>query len=212
MRQRGFLSFITLVILALLLQACGRGFEAQEACNFLLNNNSQRVSWKARLPVRLHIHQSVPTQYYRPIELAVEHWNQSHPEQKLFEIVGYGTTGSSRPTRDGHNVIYWLTTWDQPHSREQGRTTLHWAGSQILEADIAINAEPGRHSFYAGDEEYLMGPHQVDFKSLMIHELGHALGMAHMQSPGSVMSPYLASGVSRRELGEADVHSLLCEY
>ena len=61
---------------------------------------------------------------------------------------------------------------------------------------------------------------QVDFASLMIHELGHVPGMAHTDHPNSrrsedhisVMEKKLSEGVSRRQIKEYDLESLFCAY
>ena len=70
--------------------------------------------------------------------------------------------------------------------------------------------------------------HQVDFPSLMIHELGHVPGMAHYEAASqnlhserskrrssrhvSVMEPRLANGVNRREIKHYDLENLFCAY
>ena len=73
---------------------------------------------------------------------------------------------------------------------------------------------------------------QVDFPSLMIHELGHVPGLAHFDSSDatmashshslpskeedqditSVMEPKLAYGRTRRNISEYDLNNLLCGY
>lgn len=75
---------------------------------------------------------------------------------------------------------------------------------------------------------------QVDFPSLMIHELGHVPGLAHFESSDahtadmasrhssktegeekditSVMEPKLAYGRARRNISEYDLNNLLCGY
>jgi hypothetical protein len=52
----------------------------------------------------------------------------------------------------------------------------------------------------------------VDFESLVLHELGHVLGLAHTATIGSVMVPSLASGLVRRTPSETDIQALKCEY
>jgi hypothetical protein len=52
----------------------------------------------------------------------------------------------------------------------------------------------------------------VDFESLVLHELGHVLGLAHTATIGSVMVPSLASGYVRRMPSVTDIQALKCEY
>jgi len=97
--------------------------------------------------------------------------------------------------------------------------SINWSSSNIHEADIKINAE---HFNYATLNDELQGA-VVDFTSLMVHEFGHVLGLAHNDDIDSVMMPKL--GFSQRrgydidannnivtDIKPADVNSLACEY
>ena len=56
---------------------------------------------------------------------------------------------------------------------------------------------------------------QIDFPSLMIHELGHVPGLAHADhehSKSSVMAPKLPYGISRRYISSYDLNNLTCGY
>src|SRR5690606_33904804 len=106
------------------------------------------------------------------------------------------------------NIIYWLKEWDPSRTFEQARTTIYWYDSQIYEADIKINAEHFSYSF--GDEPEVG---RVDLESLVLHELGHVLGLAHPEDGSdSVMNAYLRSSYLRREPLPMDLSSLSCEY
>lgn len=52
----------------------------------------------------------------------------------------------------------------------------------------------------------------VDFESLVAHELGHVLGLGHVETEGSIMRTKLGSGVMRRGLRRVELNSLLCGY
>lgn len=52
----------------------------------------------------------------------------------------------------------------------------------------------------------------IDFESLIAHELGHVLGLGHIETEGSIMKTKLASGVMRRGLRKVELNSLLCGY
>ena len=190
----------------LLLQACSRNLDPQESCNFVQNSSLQRVSWKQNLPVRLFIHKSVPPQYYLAIEAAIESWN-SILGQKLLVIDAFGTTGAG-PDRDGYSVLYWMDTWEANKPTEQARTTVYWSGSVIYEADIKFNAK----NFHFSPTPQDTTAATVDFESLVLHELGHVLGLSHSSLQASVMNKNLANGVKRTSINEQDKESLQCEY
>jgi len=78
------------------------------------------------------------------------------------------------------NVLYWNTNnqYKDLNPSEQARTSLHWRGDEILEANIY---------FSPNFEEY-------DFRSLFRHELSHALGFKHVEDQSSLMSPVLMIG------------------
>ena len=191
----------------LFIQACGRKLEPEEPCNFVQNSQMQRVSWKDRMPVKLYIHASVPTQYYSSIELAVDQWNRAMGRE-MMRIELTGVSGDNIPKRDGASMIYWLNQWEDDRRTEQARTTVYWTGDRIYEADIRINGE--FFSFYGGDgAESFSG---VDMESLMVHEFGHVMGLSHNGDKGSVMAVTLSSGTLRRTPGKDDLDSLRCEY
>ena len=256
------------------LQGCDRKLEPEESCYFIQNGQLRRVSWKNNIPIKLYVHKSVPDVFHQDIKDAVEHWNQKIG-RVLFEIEAWYIDGKAEPKRDGHSVIYWLKSWEEHKSNEQGRTTVYWRGDQIYEADIRINGQ--NFEFFAGNgessgdnngdeepndngdeepngngdeepndngeqpndngeqpndngeqpdgdnekdgehshddrEDFTFGLGKVHFKSLIIHELGHALGLDHNEEQGSVMNSSLASGVIRAEVGMQDTSSLKCEY
>ncbi len=52
----------------------------------------------------------------------------------------------------------------------------------------------------------------IDFESLVAHELGHVLGLGHIEVDGSIMRRQLGSGVMRRGLRRVELDSLFCGY
>ena len=196
-----------MAIMALVfLQGCDRELKPEESCYFIQNDQLRRISWNSHVPIKLYVHENVPEDFHQDIRDSVEHWNQKM-EQVLFEIESFYISGAAEPKRDGYPVIYWLDTWDKRKETEQGRTTVYWSGDQINEADIRINAKNFEFSF---GEAPVHG--KVHFKSLLMHELGHVLGLDHNNQHGSIMNVSLASGVLRNEVGIPDQTSLSCEY
>lgn len=212
------LAFLPFVLFGL--QACGPRYIEQPDCGFLQNVYGERISWKNNAPVPLYVHSSVPSQYYAAIQSAISKWEGSSG-RPLFRIAGWGVQGPLEPRQDGMNVIYWMNTWEAEKSNEQGRTSVYWVGDQIREADIRINAVRAEPSgAYTGFSFYLdqpSGPYsrEVHFESLMIHELGHVLGLKHQDQESSVMGTYLAANTIRPSDGRiptADLEALKCEY
>jgi hypothetical protein len=204
-------ALILIVLLgSVLTQACSRPKSPEASCNFVQNPEQQRVSWQKHLPVKLYLHESVPNSAYAAIDRAIKEYNDKlGGGQEIFRIIARGVGGDLNPHKDGYSMVYWFTDWDQSRSTEQARTTIYWSGTEIFEADIRINADPDNFSYYYGEDSNISG---VDLMSLLVHELGHVLGLAHNVSSGSVMNFTLDNGQERRKLGALDLTSLKCEY
>ena len=175
----------------------------------------------------LWIHESVPSHLINSLYSALAQWEYSLG-RPLFYIAGI-KGGEARPSQDGESVIYWMEKWEGNQVREQARTTIYWVGDRIREADIMINAE--NHDLVAAGDisrECLRvaegarlsqaqslsscGDPKVDFESLMVHELGHVLGLQHTEQEGSVMVKELPYNVLRTVPQRVDLESLACEY
>jgi hypothetical protein len=193
---------------ALVNQACSRKLPPQVSCNFVQNPELQRVSWGKHLPLKFYVHESVPQEAYAAIDKAVAEYNlRLGGGREVLKIIARGTTGALDPKRDGYSMIYWFKSWDSNRPNEQARTTIYWTGSEIFEADIRVNADNFRYSL--GEN---VNSTEVDLMSLLVHEMGHALGLAHTVTAGSVMNFSLDNGQDRRHLSESDLAGLRCEY
>lgn len=197
---------LLLCVLPMVMTACGPRNTKQESCNFVQNVYGQRVSWKGELPVKFYLHESVPAEFQESIKRAMHEWERI-TGKRLFELVGAGIQGQNEPKQDGVNVIYWMNTWEDNKPAEQARTSVYWVSDTIKEADIRVNDK--NFDFYADHEQ---GYNDVHVESLMLHELGHVLGLKHNDSTESVMATYLASHTVRNEVSTADLESVQCEY
>lgn len=206
---------ILVLLLVLSIQACAP--KPQEDCGFVQNVYGERISWQSDVPVTMQLHADIPESMVPAILSAAESWEKT-AGRKLFNIVTYPRyTGPINPHKDGVNVIYFMKTWEANRSSEQGRTSVYWIGDLIKEADIRLNGLD--FGFYWNDQTLTrsektsrLGQAPVNFEALVLHELGHVLGLKHKDTNGSVMATYLASGDDRVNVAGVDETALRCEY
>lgn len=199
--------WLLLMMISLMASACAKKVEPEEACNFVQNSSLQRVSWKGQFPIDFYIHENVGADNFRAIQSAMAQW-EVRLRRPLFRIVGIDSGAAVNGEKDGRNVIVMSPDWEAQFTNEQARTTIFWAGDRVFEADIRLN---GSGTFqYSGLAEPETG--KVDMESLMVHELGHVLGLQHNEMGESVMATTLATATLRRIPGVTDVQSLQCEY
>jgi hypothetical protein len=201
--------------LALLgLQACGPNalsflqpsYKAQDDCGFVQNVYGERISWKGKTPIVIHVHESYPPQFNAALESAMKRWETAvgHP---LFQLGSYGVKGPLTPRQDGTNLIYMMNTWEDDKTSEQARTSVYWVGDTIKEADIRLNGK--NFTFYSDKPS---SNSDVHLESILVHELGHVFGLKHKDGAGSVMATYLASMSVRTGIANTDLNSMRCEY
>lgn len=202
-------------LIFLTIQACAP--KAQQDCGFVQNVYGERISWKSDSPVTMHIHSAVPESLIPAILSAAETWEKT-AGRKLFNIITSPRyTGPIAPHQDGVNVIYFMTAWEANLGSEQARTSVYWIGDLIKEADIRLNAAD--FGFYwqgqtltKAAKENRVSSAPVNIEALVLHEMGHVLGLKHKDGESSVMATYLASGDDRVHLAATDQTALQCEY
>lgn len=202
-------SIAVIAVISFLVQACAPQLTPQASCNFLVSNEAQRISWGSEAPVIMYVDSSVPSEFYGAIQAAIDTWNRSLGR----EVLKIGGWSSAYPVekQDGVNVIYYKRDWPESIRNKQAITTVRWASDRLFEADVSIN---GNSSHF----EYFWGPTvvagRVDFESLLLHELGHVLGLDHpkVEFQGTVMATRLMDTTLRRVPAPQDVADLKCEY
>lgn len=208
MRKKNWLYKLSaLGVFLLLLNGCGPAKKQPQAdCGFVQNIYGERISWKSQAPIPLYVDQSFPDEMLPALEAALDSWAIVFG-RPLFEIKGTHFQGGSGAQRDSFNVIYWKMNWDSSRPDEQARTSVVWQGDRIVDADIAINNL--NFKYYLGD----VGPlGAIHLESLLIHELGHVLGLKHKDNGQSVMATYLKPLTLRDTVSDQDSQNLKCEY
>ena len=213
--KRRFEQILKNLVLGLLVLSagCSQVFESsgdpEPACAFVQNRDQERVSWNTNLPIRFRLHRDFPEEARQSLVAAATRWNLISSKNVIEFVESRFDRTASQGYGDGIPTVFWQTTWEEDRSSEQARTTIVWTGSQIRDADIRINAQDFQFSFQNEPFDF----RKVDFVSLLVHEMGHALGFAHTESRSSVMFPFLSKGTDRRQITAlSDLESYACEY
>ena len=180
-------------------------FGAQDSCHFNRNSVGVRISWKGSMPVNMIIHSSVPEKYDADILSAADRWNSA--KGRTLITVARDNSVSNQIGNDRKNMIFWSTDWDASNSKEQARTSTNTNLSRIIDADIKINAKSFNYSVTAQS----LGSSAVNLESLILHEMGHVLGLQHFDGTG-VMGAYLPNAKLRFNLSSDELSELSCEY
>jgi hypothetical protein len=217
LKQVHFILLSIVFFVAGFLSSCSP--KPQSDCGFVQNIYGQRISWKERLPIKITIHSSVPAELKSAIYRAAATWD-TQIGKKVFEISEDSSQLSASPSRDQKNAIYFLSNWESDRTSEQGRTSVYWAGDEIQEADIRINAYD--FSYYDQNPRLMVGSARLknegltktegySFEALLLHEMGHFLGLKHREGT-SVMATHLAAFSNRVQLASTDQEAITCEY
>jgi hypothetical protein len=176
---------------------------SQDDCGFVQNSYGQRVSWKKNLPLRIYLDPSFPAIYEPSLREAAQKW-EAVVGRTLF--VFERLTATTAPNKDGRNIAYLANPWPGGNSQLQAVSNLNWYGNQMIEADLLVNSQD--YSFYVDDPATT---HDVHMTSLLVHELGHFLGLKHV-SGTSVMVTVLDYLLKREVPTEDDKAHIRCEY
>ncbi len=194
--------FATLAFAALM----GCSQKSPDACGFVQNSSGERISWKNEAPIHLFMHTSVPQEFRGAVIGAADKWNQALGKNMIV-IEDALVDGPNVANKDGQSVIYMSNTWEADKASEQGRTSIYWVGDRIRETDIKLNGQ--NFQFYWQKTPQTQG---VNIEALVLHEMGHVLGLKHKDTESSVMQTYLANNSDRTHVGETDIEALKCEY
>ncbi len=116
------------------------------------------------------------------------------------------TCGGSIPEVDGVSAVFFIEEVWPFDQVVIGLTTITWnEDNQLVDADIALNGVD--YVWSLSDSEV-----QTDVASIVLHEVGHLLGLAHTTAPDAVMRVDYQQGDKVRELGADDLAGLAFLY
>lgn len=180
--------------------------EAEAPCGFVQNSFGQRVSWHNVKPVVFYLSSSAEASLELALKQAKEVW-ESQIGISFIRIEKLSEGIQAAVSRDGRNIVIMSQEWPEKSYQIQALTNIYWHGNQINEADIEINTKD--FSYYIEPSE---PQRQIHLTSLLVHELGHALGLRHAKELPTVMWPYLDFDYVRVTLSKNDLGNIKCEY
>jgi hypothetical protein len=178
--------------------------------------------WK-ELPIHFVVAQDISQAQLRGLTHAMNTWETAVGRKLfVFEGVEKGVTGDSfsdlySSLNDGINGYYLDDNWEKTGKPQVVLATTIWDNEPtdakaIRTADIRFNAK-----FYLIGDSFDLTPvdkrEVVDMETLALHELGHMLGLSHMNpaiDSYSIMTPslYIGEGLADRKLSRGDIERI----
>jgi len=191
---------LTISVLALNV-ACGGGSGS------LVDAHTEKASrWaKADLPIVMRISDQVSEERYEAAVKAATKWNEALGEtvilvEKRGEDTQFVNSGDSN--LDLESGIYHLKKWFSNANKEMlaAAATIKSNG-RIVRGDIHLNEEVFLFATNGDLNSY-------DYESVLLHEMGHFLGLPHNDNQESVMYRRMWAGEQKRFLSEFDITNI----
>lgn len=191
-----------------------------------INSTSAKRHWQissATLPLQLAVSTDFSVGEKEAITAVKEEWNSTGVGPSLIKTTLATTpsidNGSLSEFRDGTLGIYKINNWFNEVGSSALAVTQFFAYPridasgrayyEIVHADILVNYQD--HEFSTNPAPYSF---EYDLKSVIVHELGHLLGLGHVNdfSIDSVMHPTLSLGEQRRSIHQKDEDDIVDLY
>ncbi len=142
-------------------------------------------------------------------------------EPQYFRIVPNGTTSNPtgyNPFGPNSNTVSFRPKWEDDALHRPGTiaitvVTFDSLTGEIFDADIELNS---RASTNAGGFVFAVGrmpePDECDLQTILTHEFGHFLGLAHSNITRAVMYPTAGLGEIRSDLNNDDSAGICAIY
>lgn len=140
------------------------------------------------------------------IQAAFQAWEDVGCTEVAFVYEGRAL-GATWGAQDGRNVVFLLDDAWPGTEDEVSESRLFLEGTTVVEADVALNGWD-----YAWSLDDQGGSARFDVQAAVVHELGHALGLAHSADAASVMNPSTVGQVQKRLPGPDDEAGICSLY
>lgn len=210
--------FCWFVLTVMFLSSCGADYKYDEG--YLNLSASLPKKWRiSALPVRLKVSDSFDASSFTAINNMAEEWNGAYDGGSFFELTHDSNEknyGHADNYLDNEMGIYNLSTWPVPLPSQALAVTQTFSnikeenGKQYLEifhVDVLINNEDHNVSNVKSAGSYYL-------QTIIIHELGHALGLRHYEGywEPSVMIPAISEYHTFNSLYNYDVENINEHY
>ncbi len=180
------------------------------------------------LPINIYLSETITDEMSEQIENALHTWEMA-VGKTLFQIAGHVEYNADAfPTlydslSDQENGLYLENNWSNTGKILKTLATTIWENDPkdpriILKADLRFNNQV----YFLCDsknapEDTLDNKIVSDLESLTLHEMGHFIGLSHVQESedkGSIMNPRLliSKGFSARTLSKNDIKNIQSIY
>lgn len=221
LKSQRLFNFHVLSSMLLVLFGCGKEtLSTQSGLNASLSNNTVAGKWESGdMPVTINISDSFSAGEATTLESMGNSWEAA--TGNVVNFFNFGAQASNKSYvdfddyQDSEMGVYLNHNWPSNISAFALAITQYYGyrhnvgtSSEYIElvhADIILNDEFFNFSFNGQAGSY-------DLPSIVLHELGHFVGLTHSSSSPSVMSPTLASNTQSRSLFPNDVNKIKSNY